>query len=484
MNDLTPDFPIWRHRFAALKSKLAQLRALTLSQLEELLAGLIPVYLLSSTEQGANSRERIFSLRRTFWCFLWQVLTPGTACREVTRQVQALFTLRGAGKVDEDDSAFCQARQRLPEEQLESILQPTAAAADQRSGFTGCFGRPVKVVDGTGCSLPDTPANQAKYPQSRSQQPGCGFPLMKLVVLMSLASGAVLAVAKGNKHHSELGLFRALCELLRPRDILMGDDGFSDYVTLASLPLRGVDGLFRLQDGRNKDFRRGEKLGRYDRLITWKKPLQRPATIQAKLWAKLPKEIQVRLIRFRVSIPGFRTGRIDLVTTLLDPRAYPAADLAALFRRRWRIELSIRDIKTTMGMEKLRCKSPEMVHKELLLYLIGYNLIRSLMAQAARRHGVDLERISFKGSVDTVRQYSGALAQARNRQQRRRLSDELLENLARDLLPDRPNRVEPRAIKRRPKPYPLLNKPRQVFKEIPHRDRYRAKSSSKTSREK
>jgi len=471
----TPSFPAWRHRFAALKRKLNPIRKLTLCQLEHLLVGLIPVHLLSATEEGCNSRERVFSVRRTFWSFLWQVMTPNTSCREVVRQVQARFSLEGREKVDEDDSAYCQARKRLPRQSLERILTATATAADQQSGDRRWFGRRVIVVDGTTSTLPDTVANQAKFPQSESQQVGCGFPLMKVVAFMSLASGAILDVATGSKRSSELGLFRHMWDRLKAGDILLADDGFSDYATLASLPLRRVDGLCRLQGRRHKDFRVGKKLGRYDRLTTWKKPYQRPRTMTAKQWAKVPERIELRLIRFAVTVPGFRTRQIDLVTTLLDHEAYPAAELAALFFRRWRVELCFRDIKVAMGMEALRCKTPEMAHKELFMFLIAHNLIRCLMGQAARIHHVELERISFKGSVDTVRQYSQALAQARNRKQRSRLVEELSENLARDLLPDRPGRSEPRAVKRRPKPYPLLSKPRRLFKEIPHRSRYRAK---------
>ena len=213
--------------------------------------------------------------------------------------------------------------------------------------------------------------------------------------------------------------------------------------------------------------------------MTWKKPPQKAKTMTDKEWAALPAEIQVRLIRVQIPIRGFRTRQIDIVTTLLDSKKYPTKEIAALFRRRWRLELCFRDIKTSMGMEKMRCKTPEMVHKELLMYLIAHNLIRCLMAEAATIHDADLERISFKGSVDTVRQYSAALAQARNRKQRSRLLRELLEILASDLLPDRPNRTEPRAVKRRPKPYALLNKHRSRFKETPHRGRRRANSGRK-----
>lgn len=476
----TPFFPAWRSRLAPLKAKLGQLRALSLCQLENLFADLLPIYLLSPSEDGPNSRQRLFTLRLTFWSFLWQVLKPKTSCREVVRQVQALFALRGHCKVQEDDSPYCQARARLPRPTVDQALQATALEADRRADHRRWFGRPVVVVDGSSTSLPDTPANQRRFPQPKSQAPGCGFPLMKLVAFMSLASGAILAVATGSKRQSELRLFRFLWHQLKAADIVLGDDTYSDYPTLASLPQRQIDGVFRLQSRRPKDFRRGKKLGPHDRLITLQKPKTKSLTLSARAWKALPQSIDLRLIRYRIEVPGFRTRQIDLLTTLLDPHLYPAQQLAALFGQRWRMELCLRDLKTTLGMEQMRCKSPEMAHKELLMYLIAHNLIRCLMAQAARLYEQDLQRISFKGTVDTVRQYSAALAQARNRTQRRRLRQELLDNLARDLVPERPNRREPRALKRRPKQYPLLNKPRHLFKEIPHRSRYR-KNSTKTS---
>lgn len=475
----TPEFGAWRHRWAAVKRKVNTLRAHSLSQLEELFAGLIPTHLLSQADEGANSRTRVFPIRVTFFGFLYQVLKPRTSCREVVRQLQALFALQDRPKIDQEDSAYCQARNRLPEENLERILKETANAADKRTRYRTWFGHDVKVVDASCTSLADTPANQALYPQSKAQAPGCGFPLMKLVVFMSLASGAVLDVIKGNKHDHELSLFRRLCSFLKAGDLVLGDDAYSDYGTVAFLPTIGCQGVFRLQGRRHKDFRRGKKLGAGERLITWKRPSQKAKTMTKKQWEELPAEIEVRLIRVRIPIQGFRTRQIDIVTTLLDPKKYPAEEIAALFRRRWRLELCFRDIKTSMGMEEMRCKTPEMVHKELLMYLIAHNLIRCLMAEAASIHEADLERISFKGSVDTVRQYSAALAQARNRKQRSRLLRELLEILASDLLPDRPNRTEPRAVKRRPKPYALLNKHRSRFKETPHRGRRRASSARK-----
>ena len=466
----TPSFPAFRSQFGGLKRRVRRVRSATLCQLEEQLGRWIPDKLLAPAKEGANSRDRIFSLRRTFWCFLWQVLTPDTSCREVVRQVQALFGLRARGRVDEDTGAYCQARGRLPRERLEQALGASAKSADRLSPLAG---RPVKVVDATSVQLPDTAANQKKYPQPSGQKPGCGFPVMQIVALFSLASGAIPKVVTDALDPHELSLFQRLWSALKPGDILLADRAYSAYLLLGQLAQRGMDGIMRLHQRRRVDWRKGKRLGRNDRLFQWRKGAVRPKYLSAEEWAQVAETMTVRVVRFVLPRKGYRTRRVSLVTTLLDPQAYPLEALAELYRRRWRLELCFRDLKTTMGMEHLRCQSPAMARKELLAYLIAHNLIRCLMAQAAARHTVDLERVSFKGSVDAARQYSGAMAQARNPETRKRLHDELLQNLARDLVPDRPGRREPRAVKRRPKPYPLLNEPRHEFQETPHRNTYR-----------
>ncbi len=470
----TPYFPALRSRLAALGRRTAQtVRQATLGQLQEHCRDFIPAPLLCAEDDGPNSRERIFSLRLTCECFLWQMLKPKTSCREVVRQVQALFRLAGRGLIDEGDSAYVQARHRLPKERLEKALTATAQAADRRAGCGGQLqGRPVKVVDGSTTQLADTPENQKRYPQPSAQKPGCGFPVMKFVALMSLTSGAILNVILGSLHHHDLRLLRALWDQLKKGDILLGDRAYGEYTTLATGPKQGVDVIARLHQRRKVDFRKAERLGKNDGLFVWTKGCQQSEILAATEWALLPAQITVRIIRFRATIRGFRSRRITLVTTLLDPKLFPAQDLIALYVRRWRLELCLRDLKTTMGMEELRCKTPEMAEKELLAYLVTHNLIRGLIAEAVARYPVDLERVSFKGSVDALRQYSDAIAKARNQKMRHQLWDDLLLNLARDLVRYRPNRNEPRAVKRRPKPYPLLNQPRHRFVEISHRSRY------------
>ena len=478
----TPYFPTLRCRLAALGRRTAQtLRQSTLSQLQEHLRDLLPVPLLCAEDEGPNSRHRIYSLRLTCECFLWQMLKPRTSCREVVRQVQALFRLHGRGYLDEGDSAYVQARHRLPRQRLEKVLVATAQAADRRVGSIGQLqGRPVKVADGSTTQLPDTAENQKRYPQPASQKKGCGFPVMKLVALFSLSSGAILNVILGSLRHHDLRLLRQLWEQLKKGDILLGDRAFGEYTTLAGLPTQGVDVVARLHHRRKVDFRKARRLGPGDGLFVWTKGCQQSQILSASEWALLPAQITVRIVRFTATIRGFRSRRITLVTTLLDPKLYPAQELIGLYARRWRLELCFRDLKTTMGMEQLRCKSPDMAEKELLAYLIAHNLIRCVIAQAVALHQVDLERVSFKGSVDALRQYSDAIAQARNRKMRRQLWEDLLLNLARDLVPNRPNRTEPRAVKRRPKPYPLLNKPRRKFKDVAHRNRYWKNNPRKT----
>jgi hypothetical protein len=352
-------------------------------------------------------------------------------------------------------------------------LNATAQAADRRVGLGGQLqGRSVKVVDGSSTQLADTSENQKRYPQPATQKPGCGFPVMKLVALFSLTSGAILNAILGSLHHHDLRLLRGLWDQLKKGDILLGDRAFGEYTTVAGLPRQGVDVVARLHHRRKVDFRKAQRLGKNDGLFVWTKGCQQSEILSATEWGLLPAQITVRILRFTATIRGFRSRRLTLVTTLLDPKLYPAQELAGLYARRWRLELCLRDLKTTMGMEELRCKTPDMAEKELLAYLVAHNLIRCLIAQAVARHQVDLERVSFKGSVDALRQYSDAIAKARNQKMRRQLWEDLLLNLARDLVRHRPNRSEPRATKRRPKPYPLLNQPRRRFKEISHRNRY------------
>ena len=462
---------------AAVRTHL--LAADSLSQLRTAFGSMIPDALLCPASEGAGSRERLFSPRITFWAFLAQVLSPNSACRDAVRKVQAWWMLRHRIEISPQTSAYCQARARLSDQCLKSIHAHLADRLEANvPSKSRWFSRQVKIIDGTNLSMPDTTENQAAYPQPSNQKKGCGFPMMKLVGLFSLASGALLQVARGTLHIHESQLFRQLWPVLEPADIILSDRGFCSFFAIASLLDRGIDSVMRLHQARRVDFRSGQRLGHDDRLITWKKPAQRTAICTKEEHAALPKTLSLRLIRLRVNIKGYRTRTIVLVTTLLNPIAYPADALRTLYLERWSVELHFREIKTILALDILRCLTPALVDKELLLHLIAYNLIRSLMQHAALRHRVALRQLSFKGTLDTLRHFANAMEAAHGKpRQQVALLDAMLELIAKDQLPIRPHRVEPRARKRRPKNYHLLTKPRHQMRVPPHRNRPKSRLS-------
>jgi hypothetical protein len=473
----TPFLPGWRGGFHRrpgphLPSTLAGLRRCTLDKLEERLGPLLDG-LDALAPARAGARERPYSLRRTWWCFLWQMLQINVSCRHVVRQLQAMFTLEGRPTVDAGTSAYCQARERLPERLFTAALKLSAQAADHRvASGTALQGRVVKVLDGTTLTLSDTPENQEHYPQPSSQKPGCGFPLLHLLVVWSARGAAVLDHARGDYHHGEMRLLHQLGPTLGPKDIVIYDRAAGHYMACALLRAHDTDLISRVHV-RQIDWRRGRRLGPKDREVVWKKTAQKSPYLTAAEWAGLPPEITVRVIRILIRQKGFRTRQLVLVTTLLDAAAYPAAEIAAAYLRRWRLEMCLDDLKTTLGLDALRCKKPATVHRELLALLIAHNLARALMAEAAREHGVPLERLSFKGTLDTLRSFCGAQAQAPRATQRRLLWAEMLRLIAADLVPLRPNRFEPRAVKRRPKNYPRLTSPRHDYPDLRHGGSYR-----------
>jgi hypothetical protein len=337
-------------------------------------------------------------------------------------------------------------------------------------------GRPVKIVDGTTLSMPDTSANQKLWPQMSGQKPGCGFPLMKLVGLFSLSSGALLEEATGNKLVHESLLFRQLWDRLDSGDVLLEDRGFCSYGAMAALQLRGVDTVARLHQRRKVDMRQGKPLGKGDRLVTWNKPKMPLTGWTPEEWNALPETLCVRIIRLVVEAKGFRTRTIFLATTLTDPTVYPAQELRCLYGERWKVELHFAQLKTILGLDVLRCQSPEMIRKELQVHLIAYNLVRSLMQRASHIHHESLDRISFKGSLDTVRHWAAAIhACTGQKRKQAELINRMLALIANDPVPERPDRNEPRVRKRRPKNYQLMTKPRKLMREHPHRNNARAK---------
>jgi hypothetical protein len=340
-------------------------------------------------------------------------------------------------------------------------------------------GHHVQVIDGTTLTMPDSAANQKAYPQQSVQKPGCGYPIMRLVALFSLATGMIAAWATGNWFASEIGLLQSLWEHLPAGEVLLGDRGFGGWPMLAQCSRRSLHAVFRLNSARKVDFRKGRRLGKNDRLVTWPRPKVRSAYLDAEQWAQLPRELTLRLVRCRVDFPGFRTREVVLVTTLLEPEKYPLAALGKLYRRRWEMELTLRNLKTTLQMDQLSCKTPANIERELRMHLLVHNLVRRLMVEAARQRHVSLSRISFAGALAAARRYAEALLQSPSKRKRNDLYEQLIRVLAEDQVPDRPGRREPRAMKRRPKPYPLLTKHRKAFKEIRHQSSYRADRATK-----
>ena len=300
---------------------------------------------------------------------------------------------------------------------------------------TALQGRRIKVVDGSTTQLPDTAENQEAYPQPSGQKKGCGFPIIKFLVQFSLQTGAILQVVMHDLHAHDLRLFQSLWDKFQPGDISLGDRAFGDYVSLALLPLRGVDVVARLHQSRKPDRRKGLALGSHDHLHVFTRGKTPPKYLPLCEWLQVPKQITVRIIQFTITEKGFRSQQIVLVTTLLDPVLYPAEELKAVYLRRWKIELCLRDLKTTLGLEALRCKSPAMARKELHTYLIAHNLMRSIMLHAALRHDTPIERLSFKGALDSFRQYAIAFSRSQSRKLQHQLWADLLSNIAADKLP-------------------------------------------------
>ncbi len=417
--------------------------------------------MLSPTDKGINSRQRAYPLPLTFWAFLSQVLSPGSSCREIVRKVQAWYAPQ-AKTLDSGTSAYCQARSRLPLSRLTELHQTLAEKLSARLTPPELWlGRRVKVVDGTGVSMPDTAANQKAWPQPSGQKPGCGFPVVKLVACFCLASGALLHWVEGTLKEHDCRLLQELLSVFKKGDVVLADRGFGSFASLATLLARGVDAVMRLHQFRKLDWRAGKRLGRRDRLVTWKKGALQGKLWTAGHWAQVPAELSVRLVEIVVAVPGFRTQKLVLVTTLLNAQTYSAEALGQLYFRRWAVELCFRDIKTTLGLDVLRCRTPAMVRKEIVMHALAYNLIRALMQDIAHSYQVPVQRLSFKGTVDALRQWRELFENAKARPQAaRKLRRLFYQSIANDRLLDRPNRSEPRAVKRRPKNFRLLTKPR------------------------
>ncbi len=462
-----------------LAEKLEQLKQKSFSQLGEYFSDFIPKQYLQPEGSGALSRQRLFSKENTFWAFFSQVLDADGGCKEVVRKLQALSAMKSKPLPSSSTAAYCQARKKLDLSGLTTILQHTSKRLQSMTDTGRLNGRRVVVVDGTGLSMPDTTDNQQVWPQQRNQKPGCGFPRAALCACFCLQTGALLSYELGNKKSHELPMLRKQWDTFKAGDIFLGDKCFCSYYDVFRFKERGVDSVITL--ARRVPVSEAESvkvLGEDDLLIKWKKPVRSKASSYSQDWEDLPETLLLRQIKVTVKVPGFRVTTFYIITTLLDVEEYPTNEIADLYFQRWDVELFFRDIKTVMGMDILRCKTPDMVRKEILMHLIAYNCIRSLMIESAEKEGVRVRSVSFKGSVQALRQWEPHLNQSKmSRQEQDRLIQLLLESIAGNTISERPGRSEPRAVKRRPKPYRRLTVPRHEMAEKQKREKDHAKAA-------
>jgi hypothetical protein len=413
-------------------------------------------------------RERIYTPWITLSLFLSQVLSDDHSCDEAVDRLQKVRYDQGLPPVSPETTSYCEARRQLPEGVFWELVHHTGRAIHEKADISWLFhGRSVKVVDGSTVLMPDTARNQEAYPQPSSQAPGLGFPIARLLVVFSLAVGTVLEAAMGRyqgKRTSELALLRMVLDQFRPGDIVLADRFFCSYWVIAALQARGVDVVVRLHQRRAADFRCGDRLGRHDHAILWRKPREVPEWMSREDYEAMPQWLAIREVRVHVKDKTKRVRKLVIVTTLTDRRTYKAKELGGLFRQRWHAELDLRSLKTHMHMEMLRTKSPELVRKEVATHLLAYNLIRGVMAEAARSEGIKPRAVSFKGSLHTVREFEAAHLYDPERIEGDLPRLVLL--IGKKRVGDRPDRYEPRAVKRRPKPHPLLRMTRKKAKAL------------------
>ncbi len=414
--------------------------------------------------------DRIFPPLVTLWVFLAQVLSADHSCRAAVARLLAHRLARGQGPCSPRTGAYCQARRRLPESFFADVARSVGRRLDDQAERRWLWqGRRVYLFDGTTVTMPDTPENQAAYPQVYNQKPGLGFPIARLGALISLACGAVVHLGfccYAGKGQGEVSLLRRLWDVLRPGDVVLADRLTANWATISMLQGRGVELVSRLNKAHRKaDFRRGRRLGADDHVVRWAKPTS-IRSLDWQAYKAMPESITVREARVRVTQPGFRTRSIVVVTTLLGPEQASKEELASLYRARWNNELDLRSLKSAMQMGELRCKTPEMVRKEVWAHVLAYNLIRTMMAQAAARHEIPPRSVSFTGALQTLEAFQPLLefGAADGDASRSQLCQELLDAIASHRVADRPDRYEPRLKKRRRSYYDWLTEPRAKTK--------------------
>ena len=425
---------------------------------EETIAQAFTAADVAGQQDQGGAENIVYSAAVTLWAFLSQVLHKQEQ-RSCLAAVARVVVLMAALSRDCSDNtgAYCRARARLPLTGIRRLALQVADGSEQRLPRHWLWhGRHVHLVDGTTVSMPDTAQNQAAFPQPRTQKPGLGFPIARLVVLLSLASAMVTGMAMGRyqgKETGETALLRELFDRLSPGDVVLGDRYYCSYFMIALLLRIKVDVVARLHQCRPSDFRRGR-----DHVVTWKRP-QKPDWMDQETYAQMPETLALREVHVQVDQPGFRVASLIVVTTLTDTQQYTKDDVAELYHQRWLAELDIRALKISLGMDVLRCRTPEMVRKEIWTCLLGYNLIRQTMLEAALANKLSPRQLSFTAALQKIAASWATLAVC-DAAQLVSFVAVVLRHLAAHRVGHRPDRIEPRAIKRRPKPHKLLTKPR------------------------
>lgn len=419
----------------------------------------------------------VYNTAVVLWAFLSQVLADGKmrSCTAAVARVIDFAILTEQDPPSTDTSAYCRARHKLDEKALHELVVEAAAKIEFAAPDEWLWhGHHAKLVDGFTATMPDTPENQEEFPQQKSQKPGIGFPIMRACVILSLATACVIDAAFGpysGKQTGEMALFRQLLDSFQPGDVAVFDRYYGSYTMLALLMLRDIDACARLHQNRPRDFRRGKRLGKYDRLVTWERP-KRPKWMDEATYETIPETLTLRMTKFNIVEPGCRTKCVTIVTTLLDPEQYSKEDIAELYGFRWNVEVDILHIKQTLNLDHLRCKTPDMVRKEFWTTLLAYNLIRRIICAAAMEHGKLPRRISFTRTCVTILTAWSHLSLDLYGPKALKL---LLKQIASLKTPNRPGRIEPRVLKRRRHRYPLMRKPRKKLKQ-------RLKSTTRSSK--
>ena len=415
----------------------------------------------------------IYGTAVVLWAFLGQVLQDGkmAACQAAVASIIAYQKLLSLPTPTNDTGDYCRARSKLKEEAISELAVTVARQTEQQCDEQWLFqGKHVKLVDGFTFTMPDTPRNQAQYPQQKAQEPGLGFPIARCVAVVSLATACVNDLAIGpyaGKQTGETALLRKLMGVFEPGDVALLDRYYCSFMMLAAMIAQGVDVCCRKHHLRKTDFRRGKRLGKCDHLIIWHRPVQRPQWMDEETYQSLPETLTLREIKYSITEPGFRTKSIIVITTLTDPEEFSAEAIAELYGYRWNVELDIRSIKCNLNLDHVRCKSPEMVRRELWTTILAYNLIRSTAAGAAMLHDVKPREISFTSTGQFVLAAWAVISLGKiSKQALLDYAQTMLENIANCRVANRPGRIEPRLIKKRPKQYKHLRVPRSLARQL------------------